>query len=294
MRTLRKIALSAAVCLAAAGCREVPGYFGGGRLLAKVGDAQLRLGELERAMPERMDEADSLAFAGLYIDRWVRKQVKLQAAEERYLEWADDIDQLVEEYRQSLLIRKLEQQTVDERIDTLFTQQEISAYYRAHTGDFRLERPLVKGRILRFPSRTRAAAKLRESIAARTPEKRQDLADFCLKNGYALEEFDSWTDLSDFAASLPLRRVGEHTELLQPGKVQTLGDNESSYLFVVTEALRAGDTAPEEYVQATIRRILFNRRRAEVVRCAEEELLEAARERGDLRVYESVKTRNQI
>lgn len=45
---------------------------------------------------------------------------------------------MVEEYRQALLIRKLDQHYVDRSIDTTFTENEIAAYYNAHKADFRL------------------------------------------------------------------------------------------------------------------------------------------------------------
>jgi len=44
-----------------------------------------------------------------YIDRWVVKQLKLKEAEVLFSSSADDIDRMVEEYRQALLIRKLDQ-----------------------------------------------------------------------------------------------------------------------------------------------------------------------------------------
>lgn len=61
----------------------------------------------------------------VYIDRWVLKQLKLQEAETLFSSSAGDIDKMVEEYRQALLIRQLDQHYVDRSIDTVFTADEL-------------------------------------------------------------------------------------------------------------------------------------------------------------------------
>ena len=274
--------------LAAFGCREMPTMnIGGGRMLAKVGGATLDEQELGRALPNGLSGDDSVAFADLYVRRWVGKQLKLLEAEQLFSASAADIEAKVEAYRQSLLIRKLDQYYADERIDTTFTEQDIAAYYNAHKAEFRLDRPLVKGRIVRFPDHYRRSSKLRELLGARSSDRLQDLSDICAKNDLELKEFTEWTAWSDFTANLPLRRGTASERLIKPGEVQQLRDNESQYYFLVTEVVGSGETAPLETRRATIRRILFNQRQAEVIRSHEEELVEAALVEGEAKIYET-------
>ena len=68
-------------------------------------------------------------------------------------------------------------------------------------------------------------------------------------------------------------------------EVQQLRDNESHYYFFVTEVAGSGQTAPLETRRATIRRILFNLRQAEVIRSHEEELVDAALAEGEAKIY---------
>lgn len=272
--------------LAIAGCREMPIMtIGSGRTLAKVGGAALDEQELGRALPAGLAGDDSVAFAELYVRKWVGKQLKLLEAEELFSESADDIEAKVEAYRQSLLIRKLDQFYVDERIDTTFTEGDIAAYYNAHKAEFKLDRPLVRGRIVRFPVNHRQSLKLRELVKARSADKLQDLSDICAKNGFELKEFAEWTAWSDFTANLPLRQGLPSEQLIRSGEVQQLRDNESQYYFFVTEVVASGQTAPLETRRATIRRILFNQRQAEVIRSHEEELVDAALTEGEAKIY---------
>ncbi len=285
MRIATKIT-AGMLLLAVAGCREMPIMtIGGGATLAKVGGATLDEQELDRALPAGLTGDDSVAFAELYVRKWVGKQLKLLEAEEIFSESADDIEAKVEAYRQSLLIRKLDQFYVDERIDTTFTEQDIAAYYNAHKAEFKLDRPLVRGRIVRFPVNHRQSLKLRELVGARSADKLQDLSDICAKNGFELKEFADWTAWSDFTGNLPLRQGLSSERLIRSGEVQQLRDNESQYYFLVTEVAGSGQTAPLETCRATIRRILFNQRQSEVIRSHEEELVDAALAGGEAKIY---------
>ena len=166
-----------------------------------------------------------------------------------------------------------------------FTEEDIAAYYNAHKAEFKLDRPLVKGRIVRFPVNHRQSFKLRELVKASSADRLQDLADICAKNDFELKEFAEWTPWSDFAANLPLRQGMASEQLIRPGEVQQLRDNESHYYFFVTEVAGSGQTAPLETRRATIRRILFNLRQAEVIRSHEEELVDAALAEGEAKIY---------
>ena len=284
-----RIATGITVCLllsVVSGCREMPPLnFGGGRPLAKVEGATLDEAELRRALPQGLSGDDSAAFAELYVRRWIANRLKLAEAEELFSESAADIEAKVEAYRQSLLIRKLDHYYVDERVDTTFTEADITAYYNAHKAEFKLDAPLVKGRIVRFPDGSRQSGKLRELFKATSAERLQDLSDFCTKNGFELKEFLEWTAWSDFTMNLPLRQGVASEQLIVPGVVQQLRDNDAQYYFLVTGVVRSGETAPLETRRATIRRILFNQRQTEVIRSHEEELVEAALAADEAKIF---------
>lgn len=269
-----------------AGCGERPSYFAGDTLLAKAGHRELYLQEVVRLMPEGLKGDDSTEFAALYVDRWIKKQLKLQEAEELFSSSADDIDALVEEYRQSLLIRKLDQYYIDSRIDTTFTENEIQRYYNSHLTDFTLNGVLIKGRILRFGDTYRQPRKLMTLMRAVAPGPRKDLADLCAKNGFTLTEYDGWVDFKTFLGNLPVVGARDYTPLLASSDVQQMRDDNSIYYFQITAVRRAGDPQPLEMVRSTIRRILFNRRQSEIIRAREEEMLEKARAERKVRTYD--------
>ena len=230
----------------------------------------------------------------MYVDRWVRKQLKLQEAEILFSESAGDIDRMVEEYRQALLIRKLDQHYVDRSVDTVFTDDEIAAYYNAHKADFRLDRPIVKGRIVRFGEGYRQAAKLKSLMASGSAAQQQDFSDLCAKNDFAVNDFrEQWIDFPEFLSYLPTLRSQNYDAMLATTAVQEMRDSHSQYYFQIDEVRREGEPIPLERLRPTIRRILFNRRQGEVIRRHEEELFDRASENGEVSVYGLEETDNE-
>ena len=111
----------------AVGCQEVPRYLGGGKaVLAEAAGKKLYVRDVKTVIPQGVTGEDSAAFVTRYVKKWVHKQLKLREAEELFADAEQDIDSLVEEYRQALLIRKFDQHLIEERIDTLVTADQIA------------------------------------------------------------------------------------------------------------------------------------------------------------------------
>lgn len=283
-RTNRYLILLAALLLVA--CQELPRYFSDEKVLAKVGDKELVVDELERSIPNGLSEVDSSAYAHVFVDRWVRRQLKIQEAEQLFSSSVADIDRQVEEYRQSLLVRKLDQFYVDRMVDTTFTADELESYYNSHKNDFKLDRTMVKGCVVRVPKSYRQRARLKELMASKQSARQQDFRDICLKQEFLLGDYSTaWVNWNDFLSQLPVVRSANYDPLLQKSGVQEMSDRDAYYYFRIDEVRRAGEPAPLEQLQATIRRILFNGRQQQVIRDHEEQLYQASLEAGMVRLY---------
>lgn len=287
MRIRYYILLLLAFCFMSS-CRELPAYFKGGELLAEVEGESLYLHEVQRDAPEGLSGDDSVDFYRRYLQRWVSRRLKIAEAERMFLDSEQEMERMVEEYRQSLLIRRLEQYEVDLKVDTTFTDEEISNYYNNHFAEFKSDKTLVKGRILRFDEGSRQAQKLMQLMGGVSEESRRDLSDIALKHGYELTEFSEWVDYDEFLSYLPTLRSKDYTSLLNTQSVQQMRDNNSRYYFQLSSVRRAGETLPIERVRETIRRILFKERQQQIISKLEEELYYKADQRGDIEINSDI------
>ena len=254
-------------------------------VVARVGDNYMRASDLRKALPSGITGADSASYADAYVSKWMVSQLKLHEAESLFSSSQEDIDRLVEEYRRSLFMRKIDQYYLDAELDENITDAEIATYYNAHKGDFRVASPMVKGAIVVVRDDYRRRDQLLKMMTSKSEEQRQNFEQLCLKNNFQLLKFEEWIDFSEFVGNLPLTHSSRHESLLSKRDLQRIHSNKSYYCFVITDALRVGDTMPLYMVRENIRRILINRRCADIVRRHEEQLMQSALSSGHARAY---------
>lgn len=239
--------------------------------------------ELAHLFTAPMSEEDSIALAESYVDMWIKKQLKVKEAENIFSGTTQEIDRLVEEYRNSLLIHRLEQYYVDTMLDTLDSESSISQYYAEHRAEYLLDRPIVKGAIVRVPENYRQKEELKELMTG-NGDRYQDFIDTSLKNDLELYEFDTWTDLSHFVAVLPAAREEDAQRILDSTGVEEMKDGSDVWYIYVTDRMQAGDPSPLERVNDLIARVLFNQRKQEIIRSVEDSIYRTAMRRKEIEI----------
>ena len=288
MQHLTKISLFFAMATMVA-CQELPDYMVGSNTVARVGKKELNISEIQAATPTGLTGADSISFTKLYIDKWLVRQLKLEEAEQLFSEAETDIERLVEDYRQSLLMRKVDQHHIDEQLSEDFSEQDIADYYNSHKANFTLDRTLVKGRILCFDDDYRQAKKLKEQMAKASTSATADkqFTDICEKNDFLLiDNRTEWVNLADFVTHLPIAHTKDYSSILDRLGIQEMKDNNARYYFELTSVCRKGNVAPLEIVADNIRRILITQRRSEIIKNHEQSIVSSAFESGHARIYD--------
>ena len=287
MRRIINISLCAAL-LTLISCRELPDYLVGSNTLARVGRNELSITEVKQAIPSNLRGEDSIAFAKHYVDKWLVRQLKIEEADELFPGSVNDIEKMVEDYRQTLLTGKVDQYYVDKLMNNELSDKDIADYYNTHKSDFTLDRTLVKGRILRFDGAYRQSKRLKEQMrkASASPTDAKTFSDVCEKNGFVLPDYRSeWINFSDFLANLPTTRSQDYDPLLDKMDIQEMEANGTRYYFDFTSVCRKGNVAPLESVSENIRRILLTQRRSEIIKTHEEEIVKRASDEGHARIY---------
>ena len=287
MRRLVKIYL-ALVALVAVSCRELPDYLVGDNIVARVGRQELTIEDIQQNLPANIKGADSVAFVKQYVDKWMVRSLKVEEANALFPESEESIDRLVEEYRQTLLVGKVDQYYVEKMSVGDFTDEDIAEYYNTHKSDFTLDRTLVKGRVLRFDNAYRQSTKLKEQMskAASSSADNKSLVDLCEKNGFLLIDNSSeWVNFTDFLANLPTTMSQDYEPLLDKLGIQEMKVNDTRYYFDFTSVCRKGNVAPLEVVSENIRRILHTQRRSAIIKGHEQAIFDDAMEKGHAKIY---------
>ena len=243
-------------------------------IIATVDDISLMRDELQRAMPQGLEGADSVTFAHMYVDNWVLKQLKMKRAEQVLSSSSEDIERLVEGYRQSLIMRSLDQYYIDNAIDFEITDQQIVSFYRSRSALFKLDHNKVRGFVVKVPRSFRNTANLQSALKrAADSGSAEELQALVEKHSLSLVDMSgAWVSYSDFLSNLPTERTRDYSALLQKSGPQQMSADDSIFHFVIMDVARKGETAPLECVEDDIRRRLYAERRAEIVTAYEAEL----------------------
>lgn len=288
MKFRLKIAIVTAA-LGAVSCGGLSSRQGVGPV-ARVDRHRLSADEATAALPKGVEGSDSINYVDAFVDRWIVGQLKLHEAERLFSASADDIDRMVEEYRNSLLIRKIEQHCLDTELDTELTDAEVEEYYNAHRDEFRLKSPVVKGCVVAFGDDYRRRERLLQLMRSDREEELRDFEELCLKNRFFFVKFDNWVDFSELAANLPLLRSAERRNdeaMLSKRGVQQIRHDRTYYCFRIFDVLREGDRMPLSMARESIERIIMNGRRMDVLRRYEERILQQALSEGRVEKYYS-------
>ena len=255
-----------------------------GREIARVGNVILYEKSIKDIYSPGISEADSVKLLEAYAESWVRRQIKLQEAERILSNEGVDIESKVNDYRTSLLNRSLDQYYVDKSLDTLILPSEIDDYYKQHRSEFVLDRDIIKGRIVRVPNTFRQQAQLKTLMGSPGDDKQQDFLDMCTKNNFELTVFEQWTDFRVLLSKAPTMSGRNYDDMLQVRKVQELSDTENKYFIQITESLKKGENAPQEWVEEIVRRIILTQRRNEIIRSMEDSLYNSAATQNKIKI----------
>lgn len=266
-------------------CNSWSGFKADDEMIARVGTTYFYRSELASAMPSGIAAQDSVNYSQAFIEKWVLGQLKQQEAEKLFSQTESDIDKLVEEYRRSLLVHRLNRYYLETEPCYEITDKDIAAYYASHKSDFRISQPMVKGEIFAMDEQFRRREQMVKWFGSTKESDREDFVELCRKNNFLHLQFEDWVSFSDFLSNLPLLRTSRHDGLLNNRKTQKIQHNKTLYYFRITNVLKEGDTMPLGMAKDNIRQILINRHRAAVIQNQEKKIMNNALSSGHARIY---------
>ena len=281
---MKKLVFIAVVAMAAMSCNMVrelsdtAAQLRHGEVIARVGKHRLHRSELEKFIPAGVSPEDSAGLAQRYVNAWAEELLMLDMAQEQLSKDQKDVSAELEEYRRSLLKYRYEQLYINQRLDTLITEEEIQRYYLANTDRFRLERPLLKARYMIISADARSLKTLKTLMSS---DDEADVVEADSLGAYAAHKYadaaDTWMD----AITLAQEMGTDYRTLLASINNKSLFaevDDGSGNLRIayIAEMAPEGKPAPVEYVTERIRDIILSNRKHKLETDLEQDLLEDA------------------
>jgi hypothetical protein len=234
-------------------------------IIASVGDNFLYKEDIEHIVPQGTSSSDSALIVEAYIQRWATNILTLKNAE-RNVSNQQEINKMVEEYRQRLMIHNYQQEMVSEKVK-LPTEIEAKQFYESNKELFLLEDAVIKGAIIKVPNNIKT-----DNIQRKFKKLNENIADI---EKYALQYATDYVLFTEY-----WRLVGDvintETSKLKINKIGYYEEKDSLHLMLinVTEYLPQGEVAPFEMIKEDVQTMLYNQHKMDYLNNFEKEMFE--------------------
>lgn len=237
--------------------------------------------EIDNIIPKNATLIDSANVADRYIQRWVTEILMYENAN-RNISNREKIDELVEEYRKSLIIHEYEQALVAQRLDTTVSEEEMKKFYEQYGNSMLSENDLIKGLLLIVPKDAPQIEKVREWVRIADRNSVEKIEKYSLQNALSYDYFmQEWTDFSKILKKVPLS-IENTREYLSSRRFDEITDSTKHYFIKISKATFMGEKEPYEIAKKRIKNTLLNKRKSDFIINFEKSMYNDAVEKGDI------------
>ena len=236
-------------------------------------------------VPENTSTMDSLQRVSSFIDSWIRRQVLLHQAESNLDKKTLDLDKQMEEYRNSLIIYAYESQLINQKLDTVVSEQEIEEYYEQHKEDFQLRNTMVRVAYVILDEDCKQKPLFQKMLSDRDTLLLQNID--VQATYYAVKSYldvDQWMRLDELTNIIPIK-VSNAETFLKKNKFVRFDMNEYTYMVRFVDYILEESTSPIEMVRDNIKSVILAQRKQAMIEKMKVDLYEKAKKENAFEMY---------
>lgn len=271
------------LCISVSSCRLYDSLFKG-EVVARVGKDVLYRSEIEDLNISGFTPEDSLRMVERYIQSWAKDRLLLDMAESRLPKADRDVAAQLEEYRRQLLVYRYEQRFVEQRLDTVISEQEYKAFYNARPESFVTHQPLMKGIYIKVSDNSPNLNPIKALYRSHVREDLDRLDQLCYTSAERYYFFEDWVSIEAVVEGTGMD-VDAMASVLEEKSYMERSWLGYTYLVSVDDYVPVGRPAPYEYCRDMIRDVILSRRKQELLTSLERNLLNDAIGSEKLKIY---------
>ena len=253
--------------------------------VARVGEDFLFKSDLEDQIGP--NGSDSIQITTRTINEWAEELLYLKKAEINLSSREKKrLEELVSTYRNDLYVKTYKDKAIQSQLDSIVEKEEIESYFEQNKLNFKTNKDLMRGRYVRVLNENYNLRSIRKSIRRFNEDDKVFLDSIALQfTTYSLND-SIWVQASQFFNRLPSISERRYKNFLKNDTFFELQDSLEVYLVVVEEVVLRNYLAPLEYVEPTLKQILINKRKLELMRQLDREIIEEGLRQNIYEVYE--------
>ncbi len=256
-----------------------------GKPIARVNDSYLYKDDLKKLISETTSKKDSIIIVNNFIKRWATQQLLIDRSIVNLPEKQQEIfNKLVEEYKIDLYTEAYKSFVISSQIDSVVSDVELEKYYLENNVNFRLNDELLKVRYIHIGNNYSNITSLKNKLTRFNNADKEDLNNLSIKfKSYNLND-SIWIKNDVLQDALPTLK-SSNVQMLKKSNFVQLQDSLGVYLVKIVDVLKTNDIAPLSYVKPTIKQIILNKRKRELIKKLEKDITVDAIKNKNFEIY---------
>ncbi|NNE29550.1 MAG: hypothetical protein HKN16_07930 [Saprospiraceae bacterium] len=252
------------------------------RALARVHSKSLMASDLSE-ISQGLSSSDSALMANAFVERWVREQALLAHAEKN-MPRDIDIDELVRDYRASLIRHHYEKLIVGLELDSLVTDQQLIAEYEANESQFPLEEIIFKYDFLKMPRNHPKFGEIRGLWRSLNEgDTRAELGQLASSLDFENNlEGVAWGTTIEIENLLPVSASVSRMRIGRANEYSAEGDR---FFVRLTERRNEGENAPLPVIESQLKRTILHKRKVDLIDSKIEEIYQQESKLNNVKIF---------
>lgn len=254
--------------------------------IARVNESYLYKEDIKNLLPSNYTKEDSIVIINNFINKWATEQLLVQGATLNIEEKTqDEFNALVDQYRNDLYSKAYLEALVYKSLDTAVSKAEATKYYKENKQAFRLNEDLIKFRYINIDENRLDLSEVKQKFKRFNAKDKHELDSIAIQfKSYSLND-SVWIRLGQVITKIPTVTANNKKQLLKKSNYIQRKDSLGLYLMQITDVLLRNAEAPLEYVRPTIKQIVVNKRKLELIRQLEKDITKDAIKNKQFEIY---------
>lgn len=245
--------------------------------IARVNSDYLYAADIANLVPPGISKEDSIVIVRSFIDRWASKKLLIKVAEVNLNKNKKaEFDTLIQQYKIDLYTKAYLEEIVKRTTDTVISETELRNYYNENKENFKSNGTLVRLRYISLQKDNPKVDLIKSKFFDFRKSDKKFWDTYTLQlNSFAFND-SIWTELSQVYDKLRFITPDNRDSYISPGKTIQKIEDKNIYFVKISNVIDKNQVAPFQYLKPTLREVILNKRKLELIKKFEKEITDDA------------------
>lgn len=234
-------------------------------VIARVGQEELYASDLTN-LTKGLHDKDSVDMLKGYAENWVRKKLLLVTAAENIDEEDIGVTKLVEDYRENLLLYEYEKAIINQKLDTVVSQEQIASWYEKVNTNFPLENDLYLIYFFKLKPDAPDLPELRKMATKTDADGDVKLLGYCKEfaSSFSVDK-GMWYTKENAVKNFPISEVDLLGMSIGKKSYKEFKMDDGNWFVKIDEVAKKDAPAPLDFIAPQIVKAVIEKRRLDLI-----------------------------